>query len=233
MKLIWLLLIICSGFAQAQSRLRPQDPPKNGHSVYHPQIELEEPLFSGTVCGEGRNSVTMSPDKKAISILFDQFTTEVGSDVGRLVARDVCRMRIPIRVPRGMQMTIVKTDTRGFNSLPLGANAEISTVHHLVDRFSNRMLDRNPFKQVHRFQGPLDQEFLLGTHVEAEQVWSQCGKDLILNIGVQTTVSTVNETAITVIDSLDLTAEDKSLDYHLLWQPCKEGARPDRPIIRR
>lgn len=231
MKLLVLLITLVATESFAQSRLRPRDPPNNRASVYNPQIELETPMFSGTVCSDGANSVTLSPDKKSISILFDRFTTEVGADIGVLIARDLCRMRIPVKVPAGMQMTIVKTDTRGFNFLPLGAKAEISTVHHLVDRTSNRMLDRSPHKQLHTFHGPLDEEFIIGNHIESELTWSACGKDLILNIGLQATLTTMQDSAMTVIDSLDLNASEKSLDYHLLWRTCNDGrVRPDRPV---
>jgi hypothetical protein len=231
MKLFFLILTFICTESFAQSRLRPRDPPNNRGSVYNPQIELETPLFSGTVCSQGNNSVTLSPDKKSISILFDQFATQVGADIGVLIARELCRMRIPVKVPPGMQMTIVKTDTRGFNSLPIGAKSEISTIHHLVDRFSNRMLDRTPHKQQHVFNGPLDEEFIIGNHIETDFTWSACGKDLILNIGLQATVSTTHDTALTVIDSLDLNASEKTLDYHLLWRTCNDGnTRPTRPV---
>ena len=226
-----LLLIFVTTESFAQSRLRPRDPPNNQNSAYNSHIELDTPLFSGTVCGAGSNSVTLSPDKKSISILFDQFTAQVGADIGVLITRELCRMRIPVKVPPGMQMTIVKTDTRGFNSLPIGAKAEISTVHHLVDRFSNRMLDRSPHKQLHTFHGPIDEEFIIGNHIETDFTWSACGKDLILNIGLQATLSTEQESAMTVIDSLDLNASEKTLDYHVLWRTCSDGTvRPTRPV---
>jgi hypothetical protein len=229
MRLIVIFLLLIFSFlaldANAQSRLRPSDPPRNRESVFDPQIELELPLFSGNRCSANNSSVTLTPDKKALSILFSEFITQVGTEVGVLHARELCRVRIPIRIPRGVQVAIVKTDTRGFQSLPKGANSEISLTHHLSDQRSHRTIDRVPHRQVYNFAGPLEEDFVLGHHIESEYIWSACGTGVTLHLAIQSILRTESDLATTIIDTLDLQASEKTMDYHLLWRRCDPRIR--------
>ncbi|MBS1133180.1 MAG: hypothetical protein H6R02_321, partial [Burkholderiaceae bacterium] len=46
-------------------------------------ISLGEPGYGGTGCPAGSVSVTLSPDAKSLSLLFDQYVVSVGGDTGK------------------------------------------------------------------------------------------------------------------------------------------------------
>ena len=212
--------------SQLQSQLRgvrlPNDPPANEDSVFAPGVALGQPIYSGTGCPQGSISTTLSPDLKTLSLLFDQFQTIAGQENGLNLSMKNCRIRIPVRVSAGFQVAVVKTDFRGFNDLPSQANARITTVHSMWVERRNQMVDKKPFVQNFLFQGPVSDEFLLGTQIEDEKVWSPCGQNVAFNVGVNVQVKRdTTEDAISSMDSLDVQGSDKAVKYHLKWQICR------------
>lgn len=46
-------------------------------------ISLGEPGYGGTGCPSGTVSVTLSPDAKSLSLLFDEYVVSVGGETGK------------------------------------------------------------------------------------------------------------------------------------------------------
>jgi hypothetical protein len=70
----------------------------------HDDISLGEPGYGGTGCPDGTVSVTLSPDQKSLSLLFDQYQVEVGGDTGKSFDRKSCNIAIPVHVPQGLSV---------------------------------------------------------------------------------------------------------------------------------
>ena len=81
-------------------------------------VRLGSPAYGGSGCPRGSAAVALSPDAKSLSILFDNFIVEAGGDSGRRTARKTCNVAIPVHVPQGYSVSILKIDYRGFNSIP-------------------------------------------------------------------------------------------------------------------
>ena len=77
-------------------------------------ISLGHPAYGGNGCPNGTASVTLSPDAKSLSIIFDQFLTEAGPSSGRTLDRKSCNIAVPVHVPNGFSISVLAVDYRGF-----------------------------------------------------------------------------------------------------------------------
>jgi len=174
-------------------------------------ISLGEPGYGGTGCPAGTVSVTLSPDAKSLSLLFDQYQVAVGGDTGKSFDRKSCNIAIPVRVPQGLSVSVLKIDYRGFNYLPRGGTSQFNVEYFFAGT-------RGPAFQK-KFFGPLDEDYLINNELVAEAlVWSGCGADVNLRTNSSMRVSTVsNREAMASIDSQDVNA---AIIYQLQWRKC-------------
>ena len=174
-------------------------------------ISLGEPGYGGTGCPAGTVSVTLSPDAKSLSLLFDQYQVAVGGDTGKSFDRKSCNIAIPVHVPQGMSVSILKIDYRGFNFLPRGASSQFNVEYFFAGT-------RGPSFQ-RKFYGPLNDDYLIHNELTAEAlVWSACGADVNLRTNSSMRVGTTsNQEAMASIDSEDVNA---AIIYQLQWRGC-------------
>lgn len=174
-------------------------------------ISLGEPGYGGTGCPAGTVSVTLSPDAKSLSLLFDQYQVAVGGDSGKSFDRKSCNIAIPVRVPQGLSVSILKIDFRGFNHLPQSASSQFNVEYFFAGT-------RGPTFQ-RRFRGPLDEDYLINNELTVQAiVWSDCGADVNLRTNSSMRVQTVgNREAMASIDSEDVSA---GIIYQLQWRSC-------------
>lgn len=180
--------------------------------VFADDISLGEPGYGGTGCPAGSVSVTLSPDAKSLSLLFDQYQVAVGGETGKSFDRKSCNIAIPVHVPQGLSVSILKIDFRGFNHLPQSGTSQFNVEYFFAGT-------RGPAFQ-RRFRGPLDEDYLINNELTAEAyTWSGCGQDVNLRTNSSMRVSTVsNREAMASIDSEDVNA---AIIYHLQWRECK------------
>ena len=179
--------------------------------VFADDISLGEPGYGGTGCPDGTVSVTLSPDQKSLSLLFDQYQVEVGGETGKSFDRKSCNIAIPVFVPQGLSVSILKIDFRGFNHLPQSATSQFDVEYFFAGT-------RGPAFQK-KFRGPLDEDYLIHNELKAEAfIWSGCGADVNLRTNSSMRVKTVsNKEAMASIDSEDISA---AIIYQLQWRPC-------------
>ncbi|MBS1154312.1 MAG: hypothetical protein H6R07_236 [Proteobacteria bacterium] len=182
-----------------------------GAPAFADDISLGEPGYGGTGCPAGTVSVTLSPDAKSLSLLFDQYQVSVGGTTGKSFDRKSCNIAIPVRVPQGMSVSILKIDFRGFNRLPQSATSQFDVEYFFAGT-------RGPAFQ-RRFRGPLEEDYLINNELTVQaMVWSACGADVNLRTNSSMRVSTVsNREAMASIDSEDINA---AIVYHLQWRSC-------------
>lgn len=177
----------------------------------HGDISLGEPGYGGTGCPLGTVSVTLSPDQKSLSLLFDQYQLAVGGETGKSFDRKSCNIAIPVHVPQGLSVSILNIDFRGFNHLPQSATSQFNVEYFFAGT-------RGPRFQ-RQFRGVLDEDYLINNKLTAEAVvWSGCGADVNLRTNSSMKVNTVsNREAMASIDSEDVNA---AIVYQLQWREC-------------
>lgn len=175
-------------------------------------ISMGQPAYGGSGCPAGSASAVLAPDAKTLSILFDEFIAESGGTTGRTVDRKSCGIAVPVHVPQGYSVSVIKVDYRGFVSLPRGADARMSAEYFFGGSSGPRRTDT--------FVGPRSQDYMLTDDLVATAVvWSRCGEDVNLRINANLTVRTNSrrEQAMATVDSTDLSTR---LVYHLQWKRC-------------
>lgn len=182
-------------------------------------IALGHPGYAGSGCPRGSVSTTLSPDKKSLSILFDEFVLEAGPMVGKTMDRKNCNIAVPVHVPNGFSVSVMAIDYRGYNFLPRGARSQFSVEYFFAGQQGPR------YRKT--FMGMLDQEYLLSNKIGlVANVWSRCGEDV--NLRVSTSMRLLNrsrvEDALSTVDSADMTA---GIVYKLQYKRCNQvGSTP-------
>jgi hypothetical protein len=179
--------------------------------VFADDISLGQPGYGGTGCPAGTVSVTLSPDAKSLSLLFDEYQVSVGGETGRSFDRKSCNIAIPVHVPQGLSVSILKIDFRGFNHLPRSASSQFNVEYFFAGT-------KGPSFQ-RKFRGPLDEDYLINNEITAEAiVWSGCGADVNLRTNSSMRLSSLyNQEAMASIDSEDVNA---AIVYQLQWKKC-------------
>ena len=175
-------------------------------------ISLGTPGYGGSGCPAGSVSTTLSPDQKALSLLFDQYAVSAGGTTGRSYDRKSCNVAIPVHVPQGRSVSILTVDYRGYNHLPSRASSQFNVEYFFAG-------GRGPaFRKT--FGGPLDSDYMITNELVADAlVWSGCGVDVNLRTNSSMKVSTVNNAeASSTVDSEDVKA---AIIYHLQWRTCQ------------
>lgn len=175
-------------------------------------IRLGQPAYGGSGCPAGTASVTVSPNQKAISVLFDQFVAESGGATGRRIDRKSCNLTIPVYVPSGYSIGIFQVDYRGFNSLPSGSRARFEAEYFWAGA-------RGP-RTVQEFSGPLNRSFFVQDELLTRNiVWTPCGDsvNLRVNASIFNQTNWRNDQTLSMVDSADVTGE---LIYHIQWRRC-------------
>lgn len=175
-------------------------------------IQLGEAAYGGSGCPGGSASVSLSPDNKAISILFDQYIVEAGG--AKPFDRKNCNIAIPVHVPQGYSLSIFAIDYRGFTGLPAGGRAQLSVNYFLAGAGAGVRTSKS-------FYGPTTDQYLKTDNLLMEQlVWSGCGQDTILRANTQMLVvsNSRREQAMATVDSADI---QSGLIYHIQWRTCR------------
>jgi len=156
-------------------------------------------------------SVTLSPDQKSLSLLFDRYQVEVGGSTGKSFDRKSCNVAIPVHVPHGRSISILAVDYRGYNNLPPGGTSQFNVEYFFAG-------GRGP-KFTKNFRGPLDKDYTISNRLVADAlVWSRCGVDVNLRTNASMRLSTKNKAeAMATVDTEDVKA---AIIYHLQWRSC-------------
>lgn len=179
---------------------------------YWDDVRLGQPEYGGTGCPANSASVTVAPDAKSLSILFDQFVVQAGGNTGRNLDRKTCNLAVPVHIPQGYSVSVFQIDYRGFNSLPYGAYSRFNVEYFFAGT-------QGPSYQK-RFDGELEEQYLLRNMLAASAVsWSACGESVILraNTGMMVRSNNANDEALATVDSADVSS---GLVFNLQWRRC-------------
>lgn len=202
-----------------------------------PDVRMGDPILRGNGCEPGTASATLSPDARALSVIFDRFMAEAGQGSATRQDRKMCNLEVPLIVPSGYTVSVTRVDYRGFNNLPSGAQSQFTAKFGVRDSRTSR----SSSDLVQRFQGPLADEFLLSHSLDV-RTWSSCGGTISLSLSafINAASNRQGEFASISLDSEDLTVGARNqtifyLDYQLCngngggggWNPPPRPPRPD------
>ena len=175
-------------------------------------VQLGIPAFAGSGCPMGSASVALSPDAQELSILFDNYAVEAGGSTGISIARKNCTIAIPVHVPQGYSVSLIRVDYRGFNSLPAGAYSKFDASYFFAG-------SAGP-SQSKTWYGSMTNGFLLTSNLMlTDMVWSRCGDSVLLRAATSLYLRNTNPMieALSTVDSVDVSA---GLIYRLSWRHC-------------
>jgi hypothetical protein len=174
-------------------------------------LQLGVPAYGGTGCPGGSASVSLAPDQKSISILFDSYVAQAGGSTA--FDRKNCNIAIPVHVPQGWSVSVFDIDYRGFVGLPAGGRATLN-----VDYFLST--DPRGLHTSKSFTGPIATDYLKQDQIGlAAVVWTPCGADTILrsNTTLLAMSNAAREETMATVDSADIHA---GLIFNLQWRRC-------------
>jgi hypothetical protein len=188
-----------------------------------------EPVFSGRGCEKGSARFAFSPDHQVLSVIYDNYRSEVGGST-RLKSKKIgCKLTIPAQVRAGYMVAVTKVVHKGYWLIPGGRPEKPKYRGWTPGHGEGELLSTFQFegsKKVsakHKQSGPYDDLFELEQEAES-LIWSRCGGPVSLKIESSLKLSTnyLKETAFAQIDSLDSTLEPKQqVLYQLVVRPCK------------
>lgn len=176
-------------------------------------ITVELVDYNGTGCPPGSAVVTLSPDKMAFSVKYNQYIAQVGAGSPPIAFRQNCQLAIDVNVPAGFTYAIVSADYRGYGYLEPGASGLQKATYYFQG------MPEDSFTQ-HAFTGPMDDNW----HVREETefpVFAPCGGTRFLEIGTELRVNAGTSDP-AKINLLMMDSENHSVEteYHFEWRSC-------------
>lgn len=179
-------------------------------------IALGEPSYGGTGCPQGSVGITLSPDAKVLSMIFDSYVAEAGKSAGKTIHRQTCNLSVPIHVPQGFSVSVLKVDYRGYVMAPKGTQATFN-VEYFLKSFNGSTTGPKATKTFSNF----DNDYLISNQLALSAlVWSPCGEDVNLRVNSSMTARTDSkkQDVLATVDSVDVAG---GIVYQLQWRSCK------------
>ena len=176
-------------------------------------IQIQDVGYAGNGCPSGSASVVFSPDKKSVSLLFDEYIAEAGGQGQRTFDRKKCDIAFGLKIPSGISVSMIDADYRGYNDLPRGARASFKRDYFFAG-------SRGP-SLTKNWRGSRSDDFLIKDRLGVlANVWSACGADVVLRSKTAATVRTSrgNE-ALMMVDSADLKTKTV-YRYNFRYRAC-------------
>lgn len=177
-------------------------------------VTIEGVGYAGNGCPAGSASVVLSPDKKSVSVLFDDYIAEAGGPGQRTFDRKKCDIAFGLKIPNGISVSMIDADYRGFTDLPRRAQATFTRDYFFAGA-------RGPSLKK-TWRGSQSNDFLIKDRMGVmANVWSACGADVVLRSKTAATVRTQrgNE-ALMMVDSADLKT-NTVFRYNFAYRACR------------
>jgi len=201
------MVLAASAIAMAASQAAVAAPNLNG-------VKIQNVGYAGNGCPAGSASVVLAPDRKSVSVLFDEYIAEAGGRGQRTFDRKKCDIAFGLKIPSGISVSLIDADYRGFNDLPRGAKATFKRDYFFAGT-------RGP-SLTKNWRGARSNDFIIKDRLGVfANVWSRCGADVILRSKTAATVRTQRgREALMMVDSVDL-ATKTIYRYNFRYRACR------------
>jgi hypothetical protein len=184
------------------------------------EITINVVTVNGSGCPLGTTAVAVSPDKKAFTVTFSDFTAIVGPGEKPTSARKNCQLNLLVNVPQGFTYGIAEAIYRGYGELAKGATA--------LEK-ANYYFQGNPQTESreHPFQGEFANNWITDDKTElAAVVYEPCGEVRNFNINTELRVGagTSNPKTTTSFFTMDSADGAISTTYRFAWAICPHTA---------
>jgi hypothetical protein len=172
---------------------------------------------NGSGCPAGSAEVAVSPDGKAFTVTYSQYTAQSGAGAQPTDFRKNCQLGVNVHGPQGLTYAIVGADYRGYANLQPGARAQESANYYFQGEPRTTRIS-------HTFTGPTDRDWQTTDHVGVAALsWLPCGEERNLNINTELRVAgsrSDHSNKTTSFLTMDSTDASISTVYHLAWKSC-------------
>jgi hypothetical protein len=203
---------------------------EEGEAPNPSEVHIESIAYQGSGCRQGSAVYNLSPDREAMTLLFDSYIVN-SADVAGKLAEKSCRVTVKIRTPPTWSFSVFGADYRGFAVLNPGVTGHQGSRYS----FAGEMTKLPPVALA----GPFNEDYQQGAEVELQRPsYSPCHATthtltLESSIRVEGREPFRNGNAPAqgsmTVDSADGQLEE---DYGLLWKPCTGPAVQVRcPVI--
>lgn len=207
-------LLVAAAMAAAVIVVPPGGAPNTTPPPDHMTIEVV--TVNGSGCPAGTAAVAVSPDNKAFTVTYSQFTAQVG--VGALPTdfRKNCQLNLRLNVPQGFTYGIAQADYRGFAHLERGATG--------MERANYYFQGMSPTAyKSHSYSGPFSDDWQATDITElAAIVYHPCGEQRLFNINTELRVNAGSSDPATTTSFMSMDSTDGSVEttYHFAWKLC-------------
>lgn len=174
---------------------------------------IEGFTYAGSGCPIGSAAGVISPDQKALTVIFDQFEAQAGPGTSRSANRAFCQLAVDLRFDPGWQVALFDATYRGFADLEAGVQAMHETSYY----FSGSPLTSGPL--TWNMVGPFTDNFSR-TDSFATTVWSECGTVRPLNIKTNLYVTNRFAPSRAGVVTNDTTDVQVRIEYALMFRRC-------------
>lgn len=183
-------------------------------------LRLGDPRYGGSGCPQGSVSAALSPDARSLSLIFDQLTIQAGGTGSKSSAQTSCRVGVPISVPKGYQVALVKVDYRGFASIPNGGKGYLVVTGNYPGAQNQR------YQKI--FASSEDESFTVSSPNPNNSSYSACGQEVLFDSSITLSLqaNAAFEESVLTLDTADL---DAGATYELKWRTCSTGVQPQKP----
>lgn len=173
-------------------------------------IELGYASYGGTGCPDGTARTVLSPDRRTLSILFDHYVAE--TERSQRLARASCSLAVPIHVPPGLRVSLLRVDYRGYARIPRGGRGSFRAEYFFAGNFGHTI--------ERYFASGYERDFLL-TDRNRLVTWSECGESVIARVNssaiAEKSSPWSDEEAMVIVDTADV---DAGILFYLEWREC-------------
>ena len=179
-------------------------------------VQIRSMEYQGTGCPADSVVFNLSPDAKAVTLLFDNFIVSSGpqSEHGSRREEKNCKVKLKFKLPNGWQYSFFRSNIRGYASIDEGA------VGRQRVRFRFGQGQDKYFGKLDLL-GPFDDDYFHPTEVPLTSVsWSPCQRErhkLVIRISIVARSRNREKSALMTVDSVD--GEVKHT-YSIAWKRC-------------
>lgn len=174
----------------------------------------------GSGCDQTTAAISLSPDAKDLSILFDNYSVEIGqgsANPSLLTAQKNCKIFIDMNIPLGWQFAFRAVDYRGFMAVPASAWA----FHRFTYVAPNQLI--SSLREA-SFTGPQNKDYAVHVEQRKERLtWSPCGQSqqklqLLSQLSVQYFPRSTDRSLAQI--SLDSADSSFRQNFSIEWRKC-------------
>lgn len=189
--------------------------------LYAQSVIIRGVRLTGSGCSEASASASITPDGQLLSVLFDNYSAEIGIGSQNPNATSIkkdCRVLIDVDVPFGYQYAIEQTEYRGFAALPASAYG----FHRFTQVIPNQ---RVPSLREAQLRGPLSGNYEV-------RVMQKPGRSPFSNCNqAQQTIQLLSELSVAYLPNsrdrqmamINLDSVDTGINsrFKLSWRACR------------